>query len=319
MHDSARVIIAALAGNLAVAVSKFVAYAFTGSSAMLTEAIHSAVDSGNQALLILGLRRSARPPDAAHPFGYGMEVYFWSFVVALLIFALGGAASIWEGLHKLRDPEPMSRPWINFLVLGLAILFEGASFAVALKSFNAQRRGVALLSAIHRSKDPNLFAVLLEDGAALIGLCIALLGVGLSVALRQPWADGAASIAIGLLLVLVAVFLANETRSLLTGEAASPRLIAEVKRQLAADGRFVAEGEVLSLHLGPDDILLAVTAQVDRRLDRRQAETALDEAAEKIRALDERIGKVLLTPPTAVSPRPSAQSAGRAARSSFPG
>jgi cation diffusion facilitator family transporter len=293
-NSSTMVVYAALAGNLAIAVTKFVAFVLTGSSAMLTEAIHSSVDTGNQGLLLLGLARARKPPSETHPFGYGMEVYFWAFVVALLIFALGGAFSIYEGVLKIFRPEPIERAWINFLVIGLAILFEGGSFLVAWKEFRVLTRGTPLLRAIRRSKDPSVFAVLLEDGAALAGLAIAALGVAGSAVFGIPWADGAASVAIGVLLVLVAIFLANETRSLLTGESASPRIVEEVRQMLAADPRIDTVAEVLSMHLGPQEILLGVTLDFHDDLTAGEIEDAADDFAVRIRTIDERITRVFV-------------------------
>ena len=292
-NSSAIVVYAALAGNLAIALTKLVAFLLTGSSAMLTEAIHSAVDTGNQGLLLLGLRRAARPPSESHPFGYGMELYFWAFVVALLIFALGGAFSIYEGWLKVREPEAISRPWINFVVIGLAVLFEGGSFLVAWRAFKVSRGGTPFLTALRRSKDPSVFAVLLEDGAALIGLALAALGVA-GASLGLAWADGAASIAIGCLLVMVAIFLANETRSLLTGEAASPRIVAAVRNVLAADPRVERVIEVLSMHLGPREILLGVTLDFRDSLTAGDIENAADAFADALRAVDPRITRVFV-------------------------
>jgi cation diffusion facilitator family transporter len=293
-NSSTLVVYAALAGNLAIAATKFVAFALTGSSAMLTEAIHSSVDTGNQGLLLLGLARARKPPSQTHPFGYGMEVYFWAFVVALLIFALGGAFSIYEGVLKIRAPEPIERAWINFLVIGLAMLFEGGSFLVAWREFSVLRRGAPFLRAIRGSKDPSVFAVLLEDGAALAGLAIAALGVAGSAVFGIPWADGAASVAIGVLLVLVAVFLANETRSLLTGESASPRIVEAVREMLAADPRIETVTEVLSMHLGPQEILLGVTLDFHDHLTAGEIEDAADDFATRIRTIDQRITRVFV-------------------------
>jgi cation diffusion facilitator family transporter len=293
-NSSTMVVYAALAGNLAIAVTKFVAFALTGSSAMLTEAIQSSVDTGNQGLLLLGLARARKPPSETHPFGYGMEVYFWAFVVALLIFALGGAFSIYEGVLKIIRPEPIEKAWINFLVIGLAVLFEGGSFLVAWREFRVLTKGTPFLRAIRRSKDPSVFAVLLEDGAALAGLAIAALGVAGSAVFAIPWADGAASVAIGVLLVLVAIFLANETRSLLTGESASPRIVEEVRGMLAADPRIETVAEVLSMHLGPSEILLGVTLDFHDDLTAGEIEDAADDFAVRIRTIDERITRVFV-------------------------
>jgi cation diffusion facilitator family transporter len=296
MHGPKLVVLAALSGNLAIAVSKFVAYLFTGSSAILTEAIHSVVDTGNQGLLLLGMRRAAKPPDDSHPFGYGMEAYFWGFIVALAVFLLGGAVSIWQGLLKVQQPHPIERPWVSLLVIGVAMVFEGVSFAIGLREFRVFWRDTPLFQSIRRSKDPNLFAVLLEDSAALAGLVIALVGVSASALLGWVWADGVASILIGVLLVLVAAFLANETRSLLAGEAATPRIVEAVRRVLDEDPRVAAAPEVLSLHLGPREILFALTLHLSDDLSRAELETALQELTAKIKVVDPRITRVFLRP-----------------------
>lgn len=295
--DSRLAIYAAAAGNLAIAVSKFAAFLFTGSSAMLTEAVHSLVDTGNQGLLLLGLRRAARPPDEGHPFGHGMELYFWAFVVSLMVFTLGGAFSVYEGIQKVLRPEPMERAWINFLVLGLAILFEGGSFLVALREHRRRHpeRG-QLFSSIRASKDPSLFAVLLEDAGALIGLVMALAGVGVAVVFDLPQADGWASIGIGVLLVLIAGFMANETRSLLTGEAASPEIIDGVRNALCDDDRVVNVIEVLSLHLGPEEILVGVTIDFRDDLPGGAVEEAASELSARIRAQLPSVTRLFLRP-----------------------
>ena len=295
--ESKVAIYAAAGGNLAIAASKLAAFVFTGSSAMLTEAVHSLVDTGNQGLLLLGLRRAARPPDAGHPFGHGMELYFWSFVVALMVFALGGAFSIYEGVLRFRAPEPMDRPWINFLVLGAAILFEGGSFLVALREHRRRHpeRG-RFLSSIRASKDPSLFAVLLEDAGALIGLLIALAGVSGATFFRLPQADGVASIAIGMLLTAIAVFMANETRSLLTGEAASPEVIDAVRKVLCDDPRVVEVIEVLSLHLGPQEILVGVTIDFRDDLPGGGVEDAASELSARIQEAEPAITRLFLRP-----------------------
>ncbi|WP_168072463.1 cation diffusion facilitator family transporter [Caulobacter sp. SSI4214] len=290
---SQKVVFAALAGNLAIAVTKFAAALLTGSSAMLTEAIHSSVDTGNQGLLLLGLARANRPPSQSHPFGYGMELYFWSFVVALMIFALGGAVSVYQGVHKILRPEPIDRAWINFAVIGFSALFEGGSFVVAWREFKTLRGEVPFFRALKGSKDPSIFAVLLEDGAALLGLCLAALGVAGSIA-GLAWADGAASVAIGVLLVLIAAFLANETRSLLTGEAAAPRIVEAVREALARDARVENVAEVLSMHLGPHEILLGVTLDFQDQLTAGEIEDAADDFAALIRGVDPRITRVFV-------------------------
>ncbi|WP_020180498.1 cation diffusion facilitator family transporter [Methylopila sp. M107] len=293
---SKAVIYAALGANLGIAVTKFAAAAWTGSSAMFSEAVHSLVDTANQGLLLLGLRRAARPADAGHPFGHGMEVYFWAFVVALLIFALGGAVSIWQGWHKLFEPEAIHDPWINFAVLAAAIAMEGYSFRVALKELRAGDPDSPILSAIRSSKDPNVFAVLCEDAAALAGLAIALLGIGLAYALDAPVFDALASIAIGVLLVLVALFLARETLSLITGEAASPETREDVGRILREDPRIASVQEVLTMHLGPREVLLAASLDLRDELGGDEIERAVRELTDRIEAAHPEITRVFLRP-----------------------
>lgn len=309
---SSRVVYVALAGNLAIALTKFVACAVTGSSAMLTEAVHSLVDTADQLFLLVGLKRAARPADAVHPFGHGMEAYFWSFVVALMIFALGGAVSIYSGAHRLLSPEPIARPWVNYLVLAVSAAFEGASFTVSWREFRrvtAPRR-VRLFAFLRLSKDPSLFSTLLEDGAALIGLAIAAAGVAASAVLGWTWADGAASILIGLLLAAVALFLANEVRSLIVGEAASPVVVAEVRRILETDPHVRLLEEVLTLQLGPQIILVTVTADFKDALTVGEVQEVIRDLSDRVQASDERIGRIFMRP---------AERSDRAAQAPSPG
>ncbi|UHC16608.1 cation diffusion facilitator family transporter [Methylobacterium currus] len=253
------VVYAALAGNLAIAVTKLAAASYTGSGAMFTEAVHSFVDTGNQGLLLYGMRRAARPADDSHNFGHGLELYFWSFVVALLIFTLGGAYAVYEGVEKLRHPEPVTAPWVNVGVIALSGIFEGLSFRTARREMRARFARESLWTAVTRSKDPSTFAIILEDGAALIGLGFALAGIVASGFLGWSRGDGVASVAIGCLLIATAGVLFRETRSLLTGESASPRVIEQAKGILTADPRVVRIERMRSLQLGPGTVLLAVT------------------------------------------------------------
>jgi cation diffusion facilitator family transporter len=295
-HGSKTVIYAALAANLAIAATKFAAAWWTGSSAMLSEAIHSAVDTSNQGLLLFGMRRAARPPTPMHPFGHGMELYFWSFVVALLIFALGGAFSIYEGIHKIADPEPLDDAWVNFAVLGISIVMEAISFRVAWRELRTRYPDRAPWAAITGSKDPGVFAVLCEDAAALAGLLIALAGVSLAYFLEQPVFDGLASIGIGLVLVLVAVFLARETLSLLTGESASAEVLHAVREILDKEKRVAAVQEVLSMHLGPSDILLAISLDFRDELQGGDIEAAARELTAAIARGVPAVTRVFLRP-----------------------
>ena len=188
-EGSTKVVLAALGGNLMIALTKFVASAMTGSAAMFSEAIHSVVDSGNQLLLLYGIRRARRPPTPQHPFGHGREVYFWSFVVAVLLFGIGAGLSVYDGWHALSNPEPVESPWVNFAVLGFAVLFEGFSWFVALREFRRSQSGIGILSAVHRSKNPSVFVVLLEDTAALVGLLLAGIGLYLGEVTGNPIYD----------------------------------------------------------------------------------------------------------------------------------
>lgn len=294
-----KVVLAALSGNLAIAVTKFVAFAFTGSTAMLTEGIHSLVDTGDQVLLLIGQKRAARPPDPSHPFGYGLETYFWSFIVALMIFLAGGAVAIWEGAERIVHPSAMSRPGINFAVLAASAVFEGLSFRTAYREYRNTVRGrnVRLYGFLRNSKDPNVFATLLEDGAALVGLGLAAVGIAGSTFLHLPWADGAASIAIGILLISVAAFMANETRSLIAGEAAAPDIVQKARDTLAACGDLGALGQMRTLHLGPQNILVAIDWRFDPELDLERRNQAAAELASRVRTADPRIHHVLFEPP----------------------
>ncbi|HPF25582.1 MAG TPA: cation diffusion facilitator family transporter [Steroidobacteraceae bacterium] len=259
VSQSRKVIYAALVGNSLIAAAKFTASFFTGSSAMLSEAIHSVVDSGNQVLLLYGIRRSQRKPDANHPFGYGMELYFWTFVVAILIFAVGAGLSIYEGIDHLQHPVPIKNPTWNYVVLGLSLVFEAGAWYVAYREFNKARGKLPFLQAIQESKDPTVFTVLFEDSAAMIGLLLAFAGVAGSQLLGIPQLDGIAAIAIGVVLALVAILLARESKGLLIGEAADQRIVSEIKARASADARILRVNEVLTMHLGPNEILLNIS------------------------------------------------------------
>jgi cation diffusion facilitator family transporter len=233
--SSKTVIYAALVGNLAVAATKFGAAGYTGSAALLSEAIHSSVDTGNQLLLLLGIRRAARPANTRHPFGHGLELYFWAFVVAVLIFGVGAGVSLVEGVHRIMNPHPIQNAWVNYVVLGLALVFEGSVWIVALRTFRRSNDRRGWLEAVRQSKDPTVFTVLFEDTAAMLGLLVAFAGVVLSQALDRPILDGVASVIIGLILAGTAAFLAWECQSLLTGEGVAPDVQASIRAIAAAD------------------------------------------------------------------------------------
>ena len=285
---STKVVLAALGFNALIAAAKFAAAAYTGSAAMLSEAVHSLVDTSNQALLLHGLRRSRRPPDARHPFGYAKEIYFWSFVVAVLLFSLGAGVSLYEGIDKLIHPHPISNPHVNYIVLGVAIVLEAGSTFVAVRQFNALRGGQSAVAALRASKDAALFTVLLEDVAALLGLVTAFAGILAAHLLGFPQGDGLASIVIGLILAAVAIFIAAEIKGLLIGEAASDTLVTGVHTALAAEagahGPIRAINEVKTMQLGAADVLAAVRIDVDDNASAGDIEAATGRLHRAIKA-----------------------------------
>lgn len=256
---SKRVIYAAMAGNGLIAITKFIAASITGSSAMLSEGIHSLVDTGNQGLLLYGMKKAKRPADESHPFGYGAELYFWAFVVAILIFAIGSGISIYEGIKKILDPHVVTDPTINYVVLGLAMIFEGIAWWIAYKEFKAIKGNRSLVKAVRDSKDPTVFTVLFEDSAAMLGLVFAFVGIFLADYLSMPVLDGVASVMIGIILAITAMLLAYETKGLLIGEAAAPEIVADIKALVAKTDDVDKLNEIRTLHRGPNDILLAVS------------------------------------------------------------
>ena len=265
--ESKGVIFVAFACNLGIAIAKFLAAAWTQSSAMLSEAIHSVVDTSNQLLLLLGINRAKLPPDAQHPFGHGKEIYFWSFIVAMVLFSLGAVVAIYEGVDKVLHPHPLQNVFVLYAVLVVAMLLEGYSTVKAVGEFNKRRRssGQGFIIALRASKDPTLFAIVLEDLAAMIGLTIALLGTVAAHLGGYDWADGVASILIGCVLACVAIFMSSEIRSLIVGEAASRPVqtgIREIFETETGPGKPIRKiNEIRTMHLAPQDIL--VTASVD--------------------------------------------------------
>lgn len=280
MAKGKKSIYAAIVGNFLIAVTKFVAAVASGSSAMLAEGIHSLVDTGNGGLLLLGLHRARRPPDDEHPFGYGKEVYFWTLLVAMLIFAGGGVVSVYEGVKHVIHPAELGDPTLNYVVLGLAFLFEGAAWTVAFREFRDSKGGAGAWEAIRRGKDPTAFAVLLEDSAALAGIVLAAVGIFLSHLLEMPVLDGATSVAIGLVLCGVAVVLARETRGLLVGEAARPDVVEDARRIAEGDRAVKKVTRMLTMHVGPEEVLLTM----DLRFHRDQDASAVEKAVDRIEA-----------------------------------
>jgi cation diffusion facilitator family transporter len=271
------VIYAALAANVAIAICKFGAAMLTGSSAMLSEAIHSTVDSGNEVLLLVGTRRARRPPDRLHPFGYGLQLYFYVFVVAVLIFGFGAVFSGIEGVFEILDPAPIKDIYINYAVLGAAMVFEGISWSIAVHNFREQKKTAGWLAAARRSKDPTIFAVLFEDSAALAGLVIAFVGVSLSYWFGMLIADGVASLCIALVLAATAAFLGSESQSLLTGESAFVEVRTGIERIAAQTTGVVAVKDVLTMHFGPDEVLAAFSVDFDDELPAARVEAAVAE------------------------------------------
>ncbi len=259
--SSKKVILAALAGNALIAVTKLIASTVTASSAMFSEGIHSLVDTGNQVLLLYGLRRAKQPADDAYPFGHGKEIYFWSFVVAMLIFTLGAGISIYEGVQRIQAPHPIENPMVNYVVLGLALLFEGAAWFFALSIFSRAKGKWGYLEAVRRGKDPSLFVVLFEDSAAMLGLVVAFIGILLSQVTGLYWFDGLASILIGVILGGTAVWLAYETKGLLIGESANRQVVDGIRSIARAFPVIQRVHEVLTMHMGPDFILVNISVK----------------------------------------------------------
>ena len=283
MASGKKSIYAAIAGNSAIAVTKFIAAGISGSAAMLSEAIHSMVDTGNGFLLLLGLRRSHREPDRSHPFGYGKEVYFWTLVVAMLIFAGGGGVSIYEGIKHLVHPAEFGDPTLSYIVLGLAMVFEGGALTVAYREFRGAIGDTPIWPAIRQAKDPTAFAVLLEDSAAMAGLIVALIGVWAGSALGNPYIDGAASVTIGLILMGVAAILAWESRSLLIGEAGTPETVTGIREAALADDDVLSVTGVRTMHVGPRTIVANLELRFARDLDAAGIEAAVDRIEAAVR------------------------------------
>jgi cation diffusion facilitator family transporter len=274
---STRTLVIALLANFGIAVSKFIAAAVTGSSAMLTEGVHSVVDCTKQLLLIWGRRQAKKPPDKYHPLGYGREIYFWSFVVAVLVFALGAGVSIYEGIIHIAEPEHAVSPVVAYSVLVVAFVLEGWSTLAAFREFKAAKGALSWWQAIRRSKDPPSFIVLLENGAAMAGIVAAAIGLGLSQITADPFYDGAASVVIGVILGVTAMLLAHESKGLLIGEAADPELVRGL-RELACKKRgIVGVGHVLTIHSSPDQITAMMNVDFRDTISARDVERIVRE------------------------------------------
>jgi cation diffusion facilitator family transporter len=291
--ESKVAVFAAMAGNLAIAITKLIAAYFSGSSAMLSEGIHSVVDTGNGALLLVGLRQSRKPADARHPFGHGKELYFWPLVVAIMIFALGGGMSVYEGVTHLMHPTHADPTW-NYVVLGIAFVFESISSVFAFKAFRGELKGQRPLAAIRASKDPTTFTVLFEDSAALLGLVVAFLGIFLGNVLHNPYFDGIASIVIGLILAVVAAFLAYETKGLLIGEGVNPETLDSLRSIATSDPAVQEVRKSLTMHFGPYEVLLTLDILFKKELTAEEITSAINRIEAAIRARHTEIKHVFI-------------------------
>lgn len=298
-HGGSKTVIhAALAGNLAIALTKFAAAFFTGSSAMLSEGVHSLVDTGNGGLLLYGMHRAARPADRTHPLGHGRELYFWSFIVALLVFALGAGVSLYEGIVHIMAPEPVANVKVNYIVLGLSFLFEGSSWMVALKEFRQQKGKQGWLQAVQSSKDPSVCTVLFEDSAALLGLIVAFAGILAAELLEMPELDGAASIGIGLILGATAIFLARESKGLLIGEPASLEVQEKVLAIAQQDPAVQRANGVLTVHMGPQEIVAGLSIEFEDHLTAPAIEACVERIEARLKQEMPEITRLFVKPQT---------------------
>ncbi|NOQ41496.1 MAG: cation diffusion facilitator family transporter [Desulfuromusa sp.] len=291
---SKKVIFAALVGNSLIAVTKFIAASITGSSAMLSEAIHSLVDTGNQGLLLYGMKRAKKPADKNFPFGHGKEIYFWSFIVAILIFALGGGISVYEGIHHLLHPQPAKSPLINYFVLSLAMIFEGVAWFFAFREFRRTKGENGYIDAINQTKDPSVLVVLFEDSAAMLGLLVALIGIGLTQLTGNVYFDGGASVLIGFILIGTAIWLARETKGLLIGESAEPHIVQGIREIVQESTIIEAVNEILTMHMGPDFILVTLSADFTDSASADAVEKQIAELDSQIKTRFPRVKRVFI-------------------------
>ena len=288
------VVLAALFGNGLIACTKFIAAGITGSSAMLSEAIHSVVDTGNQGLLLWGMKRASRPADEQHPFGYGMELYFWTFVVAILVFAIGAGVSLYEGISKLITPTPIYRPMVNYVVLGFAMVFEAVAWTVAFREFRRRKGKLGYFKAVQLSKDPTVFTVLFEDSAAMLGLVAAMVGLLLAEHYADPVYDALASITISVILACTATVLAYESKGLLIGEAASKEVRTGIRRILGQERNILSINEILTMHLGPEDVLLTISLDFADSMSSRDVEDVISMLETRIKEKYPEIARIFI-------------------------
>jgi cation diffusion facilitator family transporter len=291
---SKKVIYVALAANAVIATAKFIAAAITGSSAMFSEGIHTSVDTGNQLMLLLGLKKAKQPADKNHPFGYGKEIYFWCFIVAIMVFAIGAGISIYEGIHSVMDPHPIENVLISYGVLGFGILLTGVAWYFAWKEFKHIKGNRGLFEAVHKEKNPTTFVVLFEDSAALLGLFVAIAGIGLSQWTGNPIFDGIASICIGVILASTAAWLAYETKGLLIGESAQTPTVQGINTLAQKLDAIKNVNEVLTMHVGPEYILVTITADFDNKLNAGAIEQSVAGLTKDIKAKYPRVKRVFI-------------------------
>ena len=292
--SSKKVIYAALVGNALISITKFVAAFLSGSSAMLSEGIHSLVDTGNQVLLLHGLKKAKQPADEQFPFGHGKEIYFWSFVVAILIFAVGSGVSIYEGIHHIIAPTQIGDPTLSFIVLGMALVFEGAAWFFALQEFTRSKGKWGYIDAVKRGKDPSIFVVLFEDSAAMLGLVVSFIGIALAHYSGNPIYDGIASVIIGFILGGTAIWLAYETKSLLIGESANPELVSDIRQLVSQHQTVDCIHELLTMHMGPDFILVTMNVDFKDELSAGELEQSIADMDKQIKQQNPSVKRVFI-------------------------
>jgi cation diffusion facilitator family transporter len=293
-NESAFVAGAALAANTLIAIAKYAAAFLTGSAALMSEAIHSTVDCGNEVLLLVGVHRSRRPADESHPFGYGMEVYFWSLLMAVMLFGLGAGLSLLDGINSIRHPEPVSQPLVSYGVLGVSAVAEGISWVISLRALQRAQPGRGTWAAARRSKDPSVFAVLFEDSAALVGIAIAAGAIGLSQGTGQAWWDGVGSVLIAVLLAGAGLLLARECHGLLTGESAVPELRRDIRATVSHWPGIAQLGEMATLQVGPDAVLVTLSLDFEDRLGAADVERTVSDIESHLKQRHPQIARLFI-------------------------
>jgi len=289
-------IYSALGADILIAAIKFIAGAYSHSSSMIAEGIHSLVDSTNEILLLYGMKKSKKPPDKLRPFGYGKELYFWSFIVSILIFGLGGGISIFQGIIHIRSPHQLGNPTWNYIVLSLSIIFEGTSLVIALKEFNKARKNIPFWNAVIRSKDPASFLVLFEDGAAVSGLIVVFILMKINATYNLPYLDGVASVIVGLLLVFVSLILARESRSLLMGEGIAPETQKKIIALAERDPAVIKVNNVLSTYESPEEVVLMLIISFKQHLDTEEITDAIVRIRKQIKEEFKLVEFVIIQP-----------------------